>query len=215
MKKFLVCLIVMSFCLPSYAWFWNKKDKNLEKMLEGKGYAGTLPSLEEQTEPARKKKSSPIFETQDNFNNPEELKPVPKDNPAFINIIEHKNKPSEYQKDVDMIIPMLEKVMDCIEDNENLQLFISKSNLLTSNIDYLIDKYKGKPESYSDSFKKLTDVNRYAKSIMTLRQEAVTYQRFLAYSESGSVYNPQNIAQQLEYLKQEINSTIISLKEER
>ncbi len=215
MKKFLVCLIMISFCLPSYAFFWNKKDKSLEKELQGKGYAGTLPVLEDTTEKTRTKGSKPIFETQDNFNNPEELKPVPKDNPAFINIIEHRSKPSEYQKDIDEIIPMLEKVVDCIDENENLQLFISKSNLLTSNIDYLMKKYDGKPESYSDSFRKLTDVNRYTKSIMVLRQEAVTYQRYLAYSESGSVYNPQNISEQLEYLKEEINSAIISLKEER
>ena len=215
MKKLLICFIIMSFCLPSQAFFWNRKDKSLEKELQGKGYAGKLPVLEDTTEKTRTKGSKPIFETQDDFNNPDELKPTPKDNPAFINIIEHKNKPTEFQKDVDMIIPMLEKVVDCIEDNENLQLFISKSNVLTSNIDYLMNKYKDKPESYSDGFKKLMDVNRYTKSIMTLRQEAVTYQRYLAYSESGSVYNPQNISEQLQYLKEELNSTIVTLKEEQ
>ena len=109
---------------------------------------------------------------------------------------------------------MLEKLYDCIDENESLQLFISKANLLTSNVDYLIQKYDGKPESYYESFIKLVEVNRYTKSIMTLRREAVQYQRFLAYSESGSIYNPTNIEQQLDYLKEEINSAILLLREE-
>ena len=109
---------------------------------------------------------------------------------------------------------MLEKLFDCIDDNESLQLLVSKANLVTMNIDYMMSKYDGKPESYYESFKKLTEVNRYVKSIATLRREAVTYQRYLAYTESGSIYNPENISQQLEYLKEEITSAILLLKEE-
>ena len=106
---------------------------------------------------------------------------------------------------------MLEKLMDSIEDEDNVQLFVTKANLLTMNIDYLMEKYNGQPESYYESFKKLTEVNRYVKSISTLRREAQTYQRFLAYTESGSIYNPENINQQLEYLKEEINSAMMTL----
>ena len=109
---------------------------------------------------------------------------------------------------------MLEKLVDCIEDNENVQLFVTKANLLSLNIDNLGEKYKGKPESYYESFRKLQDVNRYVKSISLLRREAITYQRYLAYSESGSIYNPENIAQQLEYLKDELNAVILMLREE-
>ena len=49
---------------------------------------------------------------------------------------------------------------------------------------------------------------------MTLRREAVTYQKYLAYQESGSIYNPANIEQQLDYLKDEIKSAILLLREE-
>ena len=109
---------------------------------------------------------------------------------------------------------MLEKLVDSIEDNESLQLFITKANLLTLNIDNLAEKYKGKPESYYESFRKLQEVNNYVKSISTLRREAVTYQRYLAYSTTGSIYNPENIAQQLEYLTEELTTAILLLKEE-
>ena len=197
----------MSFALPSHAFFWNKKDKALEKELQGKGYAGTLPNLGDKIEKTKTKVTTPIFESQDGFNNPSDLKPVPKDNPAFINIIQKKDKTSEFTNDAAEIIPMLEKLVDCIDDNENLQLFITKANLLTLNIDNLTEKYNGKPESYYESFRKLQEVNRYVKSIAALRREAVTYQRYLAYSSSGSIYNPDNIN-----LLEELNSAILLLR---
>ena len=214
MKKFFICLIIMSFALPSHAFFWNKKDKALEKELQGKGYAGTLPNLGDKIEKTKTKVTTPIFESQDGFNNPSDLKPVPKDNPAFINIIQKKDKTSEFTNDAAEIIPMLEKLVDCIDDNENLQLFITKANLLTLSIDNLTEKYNGKPESYYESFRKLQEVNRYVKSIAALRREAVTYQRYLAYSSSGSIYNPDNINQQLQYLLEELNSAILLLRSE-
>ena len=215
MKKIVALLIIMSFALPSHAFFWNKKNKALQQELQGKGYAGTLPDIGGGRQGVPKTKTSkPAFESQNGFDNPSELKPVPKDNPAFVDIIQKKDKTSEYSKDASVIIPMLEKLYDCIDENENLQLFITKANLLTINIDHLADKYYDKPEGYYESFKKLQEVNRYTKSIMTLRREAVVYQKYLAYSESGSIYNPENINQQLEYLKEEINSAILLLREE-
>lgn len=214
MKKFFICLIIISVTLPAHAFFWNKKDKALEKELQGKGYAGTLPNLGDKIEKTKTKVTTPIFESQDGFNNPSDLKPVPKDNPAFINIIQKKDNTSEFIKDVAEIIPMLEKLVDCIDENENLQLFITKSNLLTLNIDNLSEKYKGKPESFYESFRKLQEVNRYVKSISALRREARVYQRYLAYSASGSIYNPENINEQLQYLLEELNSTILLLRSE-
>ena len=214
MKKFFVCLILLSITLPSNAAFWYRKDKALEQELQGKGYAGTLPDIGEKIEKSKKKVTTPIFDSQEGFNDPTELKPAPLDNPAFINIIQKKDKTSQFVKDAAEIIPMLEKLVDCIEDNESLQLFITKANLLTLNVDNLAEKYNGKPESYYESFRKLQDVNRYVKSISQLRREAVTYQKYLAYSESGSIYNPENINQQLQYLLEELNTTILLLREE-
>lgn len=215
MKKFLIALLLLSITLPSNAAFWNNKiDKALEKELQGKGYAGNLPNIGERIERSKTKVTTPVFEAQEGFDDPAELKPVPKDNPAFINIIQKKDKTSPFVNDANEVIPMLEKLVDCIEDNESLQLFITKANLLTLNIDNLAEKYDGKPESYYESFRKLQEVNRYIKSISLLRREAVTYQRYLAYSESGSIYNPENINQQLQYLLEELNTAILLLREE-
>lgn len=214
MKKFLICFLLITITLPSNAAFWNKKNKALEQELQGKGYAGNLPDIGEKIERSKTKVTTPVFEAQEGFDNPSDLKPVPKDNPAFINIIQKKDKTSQFVNDANEVIPMLEKLVDCIEDNESLQLFITKANLLTLNIDSMAEKYEGKPESYYESFRKLQEVNRYVKSISLLRKEAVTYQRYLAYSESGSIYNPENINQQLQYLLEELNTAILLLREE-
>ena len=56
------------------------------------------------------------------------------------------------------IIPLIEKLVNTIEDEETLQLFITRANVLTMNLDHLIKKYDGQPESYYESFKKLTEI---------------------------------------------------------
>lgn len=214
MKKFLIVFIILCFALPSQAAFWSKKDKALELELQGKGYAGTLPDLKSKLQPKEEKIKKPIFESQKGFDNPSELKPVPKDNPAFIDIITKKDKTSEYVVDANQIIPMMEKLVDCIEEDGSVQLFVTRANVLTMNIDHLAIKYDNQPESYYESFKKLLEINRYVKSLAQLRREAVVYQRYLAYQSTGSIYNPENINQQLQYLLEELNNTILLLKQE-
>ena len=214
MKKIISCLIILSFALPSHAWWWDKKDKALEAELEGKGYAGTLPNLNKKHLKKEQKVSTPIFEAQEKFNDPSDLKPVPRDNPAFVDIISKKDKTSQYVNDINEIIPIIEKLSDCIEEDGNVQLFNTRANTLSMNIDYLEKKYEGQTESYYESFQKLLEINGYIKSISQLRREAVTYQRYLAYQTSGSIYNPENINQQLQYLLEELNNTVIMLKQE-
>ena len=214
MKKIILCLIILSFALPSQAWWWDKKDKAFEAELQGKGYAGTLPDLEKNIKPKQNKVTTPIFESQKGFNDPAELKPVPKDNPAFINIIEKKDKTSEFVIDANEIIPIIEKLADCIEENGSVQLFNTRANVLAMNIDHLMKKYDGQPESYYESFKKLVEVNRSVKTVALLRKEAQVYQRYLAYQTTGSIYNPENINQQLQYLLEELNTAVIMLRQE-
>lgn len=214
MKKLVLCLIAVSIALPSQAFWWNKKDKALEAELQGKGYAGTLPDLTKNHKKKEQKVSTPIFESQKDFNSPSDLKPVPKDDPAFVNIIQKKDKTSQYLEDANEIIGIMEKLLDCIESDGSVQLFCTRANVLSMNLDHLQKKYDGQPESYYQSFKKIMELNQYVKSIATLRKEALVYQRYLAYQATGSIYNPENISQQLEYLQEELKNSILLLKEE-
>ena len=120
MKKFVLFFIMINIINPSYAWFWDRKDKALDAELQGKGYAGTLPSLNLDLKPSEKKVVTPIFEVKKDFSDPKDLKPVPKNNPAFIDIITKKDKSSPYLTDIDEIIPIIEKLVSVIEEDEEV-----------------------------------------------------------------------------------------------
>ena len=53
----------------------------------------------------------------------------------------------------------------------------------------------------------------HAKSIALLRAEAERYNPYLAYGSEGYIYNPNNITEQLEYLKTELEQTILIIKD--
>ena len=53
----------------------------------------------------------------------------------------------------------------------------------------------------------------HVKSIATLRSEAEKYSKYLAYESAGAIYAPDNVNQQLEYLKQELEDVLVILKQ--
>ena len=46
-----------------------------------------------------------------------------------------------------------------------------------------------------------------------LRNEAQKYNPYLAYGSAGYIYNPNNITEQMDFLKTEIEETILLLKD--
>lgn len=148
-----------------------------------------------------------------NFHSANELKPIPREDPAFVNIILKPDKTSQYLNDLNDFILMLEKIYDSIENREDVQKFVAKVYFFKKNADYFRDKYATKPESYYESYQRVLDLSLRANAVSQLRAEAEKYKPYLAYSGAGKVYNSENIDQQLEYLKSEIESTIAVLKE--
>lgn len=211
MKKslILVLALILSSNCSAYALFG--KDKTLEP--EERGYVGTLPNLTKQYDTSEPAESSPIFEKTKNFHSANELKPIPREDPAFVNIILKPDKTSQYLNDLNDFILMLEKIYDSIENREDVQKFVAKVYFFKKNADYFRDKYATKPESYYESYQRVLDLSLRANAVSQLRVEAEKYKPYLAYSGAGKVYNSENIDQQLEYLKSEIESTIAVLKE--
>ena len=177
------------------------------------GYVGTLPDLTRQYQPTEPKSTKPIIEQVENFHSSDQVKPIPRDNPTFVNIILKQDKTSRYVNDINEFIPMLEKIYDSIEEGENVQLFNAKVYFFNKNADYLRTKYIEKPEGEYISFKRLMDLSTHAKSIALLRAEAQKYNPYLAYSGAGYIYDPDNINQQLEFLKKEVEKTILLLRD--
>ncbi len=206
MKKLFAIIFIAFFCLPVYG---AKKNP----AFDGMGYVGTLPDLTRQYQPTEPKSTKPVIEQVENFHSSDQVKPIPRDNPAFVNIILKQDKTTRYVNDINEFIPMLEKIYDSIEDGENVQLFNAKVYFFNKNADYLRDKYVEKPEGEYISFKKLMELSTHAKSIALLRSEAQKYNPYLAYSGAGYIYDPDNINQQLEYLKKEVEQAILLLRD--
>lgn len=210
---FLTIILSTSSC---FAWGWKKdsdtpKDKDFNN--EGSGYVGTLPDISKQFSSNDAKKAKPLYEKTKNFNSSVELKPIPRDNPAFVNIILKPNKISPFINDMNELLPQLENLLLSVEKQENVQKFNAKVYFFTKTVDYLNSKYENTPESTFISFKKLLELRNHTQSVATLRAEAEKYRPYLAYTGAGYLYNDNVINQQLEYLKTEIENTIVLLKE--
>ncbi len=211
MKKFLsIFLIIFCLSLPALA---KKKGKaaNLEKA----GYAGTLPNLEERFQNSIEKELQPAFEYQDGFNDPNEIKPIPRNNPAFVNIIMKKDKTSKYINDLNELISIIEKLQTSIENKDNIQKFNAKAYFLKENVEYFRDKYKNKSEQSFISYKKVMQLNTHVQAVSQLRIESETYSPYITAEESGNAFSRNNIDNQLDYLLDDIKKTLVMLKETR
>lgn len=209
MKKILIFILLLLFVQPASA-----KHKNTPIPQEG-GYSGTLPDVTDRFQKSVPKTAAPIFDSVDGFNNQNQLKSTPRDNPAFVNIILKKDKTSQYINDLNGIIPILEKISTSIEGNYDLQKFNAQAYYLKENVEFFRDKYQNKSESSYISYKKLMQLNMQVQTVALLRSESAAYSPYLAYGEEGAIYNSNNINQQLEYLLAQINDTLIVLREAR
>lgn len=214
MKKFLVILTVLLLTLPVMA---KSKDKEpvipSENMMNQKGYEGSLPDILDKFQPSKPAGATPIFEAEEGFDDPDKLKPVPRDNPTFVNIILKKDKTSTYVNDINNIILLVETLIDSIENEESVQLFVAKATNLEFAIGGLRNTFEGKPESYYQSYVKLMSLCMHVKSMAELRREGAEYSRYLAYQAAGSLYAPDNVNKELQYLLDELQEVLVILRE--
>lgn len=188
-------------------------DSTGVNVLEQKGYTGTLPDILDKFQTTKPEKGTPIFEAEEGFDDPDKLKPIPRDNPAFVDIILKKDKTSTYVNDINRIIPQVESLMDSIENEEDVQRFVAKATTLSFSIGALRKRYEGKPESYYISYTKLMTIAIRAKSIAELRKEGAEYNKYLAYQSAGAIYSPDNINKELKYFLEELQDVLKVLRE--
>ena len=215
-SRYILILLIgmLLWCNPVYS-----KSK---LPVDAKGYIGTLPELTrdygpgggggDEDNPEEQAKSVKPIESKD-FNSENEIKPAPIDDPAFVNIILKTDKTSKYANDLNEFILILEGLYDAVDHNANVQLFNAKVYYFNKNADDFRDRYSGKPESSYISYRKIMELSAHAKSVALLRTEAEKYNPYLSYGSAGYIYNPNNINEQLGYLKTEIQQTIILLRE--
>lgn len=214
MKKILV--VILSFmvcCFQTTQIAYAKKATT--SAVEGKGYIGTLPDLNQSFQKSTPEEAQPAFKYEDGFNDQNNIKPIPRNNPAFINIIMKKDKTSQYINDLNSIILILDNLQTSIEDQENVQRFNAQAYYLKANVEYFRDKYKNKAEGSYLSFKKVMALNTHVQSIAQLRLEREMYSPYVTEAQSGNLFSKNNINTQLDYLLAEIKSTLVILKEDK
>lgn len=108
----------------------NTSQAEIEVEPNGNGYVGKLPDLTKGFKTSEPQNTKPVFETTKDFNSSEEIKPVPRENPAFVNIILKQDKISPYLNDINELLPQLENLLTCIEDNSDVQKFNAKAYFL-------------------------------------------------------------------------------------
>lgn len=213
MKKFLIIFLIM-MCTVSVVYAKKQtQDTTATSILQQKGYVGTLPDILDKFKTTRPEKGTPIFEAEEGFDDPDKLKPIPRDNPAFVDIILKKDKTSTYVNDISRIIPQVEGLIDCIEKDEDVQRFVAKATMLDLSVGALRKKFQDKPESYYISYTKLMALALHAKSLAELRREGAEYSKYLAYQSAGAIYAPDNIKKELNYFMEELQETLIILRE--
>ena len=177
------------------------------------GYAGVLPDALEKYQQTQPQKAPPVFDSVDGFNDQNQIKPSPRNNPAFVNIILKKDKTSQYVNDMNDMILIVQKLEKSLEEREDVQKFNAASNYFKENVDFFRDKYKNKSESSYISFRKLMKLNTHVQAISLLRSESSIYSPYLPYTDNGYIYSPNNINKQMDYLLKEVEDTLVILQE--
>lgn len=206
MRKIFILFLLLVLIYPQAA-FAKRKGKLV--IPEGSGYVGTLP------DPTKRfnADSIPSFESDDGFNKPEEIKPAPTNNPAFVNIIMKKDKTSQYINDLRDIIFIVENLQTAIEDGDSVQKFNARSYELKENVEYFRDKYKNKAEESYISYRKVMTLNTHIQSIAQLRLEKEVFSPYVISESNGNAFSQNTIDNQLNYLLDDIKSTLVILKE--
>lgn len=209
MKKFLVLFFFLILICPSAVL--AKKAKST--IPEGSGYVGTLPDVTKRFQSTQMEQSNPTFDSVDGFNTQDDIKPIPRNNPAFVNIIMKKDKTSQYVNDLNDIIGLVEQLQNDIEDKEDVQKFNAQAYNLEVNVDYFRDKYKNQAESSYISFQKVMQLNTHVQSLAKLRLDREVYTPYVTTEHSGNAFSQNNIDNQLDYLLDDIKATLVILKE--
>ncbi len=182
----------------------------------GAGYVGTLPNINAEFEYLRKEVTkeamAPYSVEQLDKENEKNLKPIPRDNDNYVDIIIKKDKTTKYLKDLNRIIIILEKMRKCLNTNQDIQKFNAIASNLIDNVEYLKNEYKDKPESYNLSYKRLILLSAQARDVANFRSQGLASQMYLPYSSSNNIYTKEALDEKLENLLNSTNETIYILK---
>ena len=183
----------------------------------GAGYVGTLPNIEAEFEYMKKQEptqrgDAPFSIEQLDQENAKKLKPIPRENDTYVDIIVKKDKTTKYLKDVNSVIIILEKLRKCINTEQSIQVFNAIVSNLIDNIEYIRVEYKDKPESNYLSYNRLQALSLEARDVASFRMQGQAAQKYMPYSATNNIYTKENLDAKLEKLLVNVNETLFILK---
>ncbi len=180
------------------------------------GYVGTLPDVESEFSYLRKehsdKATAPYSVEELDKQNEQQLKPIPRDNDNYVDIIVKKDKNSKYINDVNNVIIILEKLRKCLNTNQSIQMFNAIVSNLIDNVEYIRTEYQEKPESNYLSYNKLIEISSQARAAANFRTQGLASAQYIPYTSTDNVYTKEALEQKLENLLNDVNDTIFILK---
>ncbi len=185
-------------------------------LTSGAGYMGTLPDVESEFSYLRKEVSEksvvPYSVEELDKMNEDKLKPIPRNNDDYVDIIIRKDNSSEYLKDVNHVIMILEKLRKCINTDQDIQKFNAIVSNLMDNVEYIKKEYYGKPEQNYLSYNRLIYISQEASSVASYRIKELTFKKYIPTNSEGNIYTKENYDMKMENLLNNVNETIFILK---
>ena len=175
----------------------------------GAGYVGELPKFNndskiiENAQGGAKIQDEPII--------PMAKKVTPS---IYTGVIVNRGKYSQYLKELDEIIPVLESTKQIIEDkNSDIQMFCAKANMIHLYVTCLNDKYGKRTERYYESFKQLGILNKNLTETADYWRYTYKYNKLLRGSLKAKQADERLMSQKLSTALKSINTTLEILKE--
>lgn len=200
MKKFLTVIILFLIVITT----------------TGAGYMGTLPDIEAEFSYLRKQSSeksmAPYSIEELDKQNEKDLKPIPRNDDNYVDIIIKKDKTTKYLNDVNSIILILEKLRKCLNTDRNIQKFNAIVSNLIDNVEYVRQEYLDKPESNYLSYSRLINISAEARDAANFRMQGYASEKYLPYTSSNNIYTKESIDSKLESLLTNVNETLFILK---
>ncbi len=182
----------------------------------GSGYVGTLPDIEAEFSYLRKeiseKSSAPYSIEELDKQNEKELKPIPREDNNYVDIIIKKDKTTKYFNDVNSVIIILEKLRACLNNNKDIQKFNAIVSNLIDNVEYIRIEYKDKPESAYLSYTRLIALSQEARETANFRTQGLVYEKYIPYTSENNKYTKENLQNKLDSLLVNVNETLFILK---
>ncbi len=182
----------------------------------GAGYVGTLPNIEAEFSYLQKEhsenSSAPFSIEELDKQNEQELKPVPRDNDSYVDIIIKKDGSTKYLNDVNDVILILEKLRKCLNTDNDIQKFNAIVSNLIDNVEYIRIEYKDKPESNYLSYTRIQEASALARETANFRTQGLATEKYFPYSSPSNIYTKENLQAKLDNLLNYVTETIFILK---